>query len=316
VSLHILVAADVEPRHLEAIRATAPGLAVEHTADRARLLALAPTADVIVGWNVPPEVVRRAERLRWIHSTAAGVDQLLFPELLQREVLLTSSSGIHAEPLSEHVLGVLLMLSRRLHIAVRQQLARRWDRRTVLGDELGGKTLGILGLGAIGRAIAERARVFGMRVIGTRRSGAPVPHVEQVFPPEGLDEVLRRSDVLVVVLPLTPATRGLIGARELALLPPGAFLINVGRGAIVQEAALVDALRAGRLAGAALDVFEQEPLPPESPLWDLPQVIITPHVSGTTPRYYDRAIPLFCENLRRFLRGDPLLNVVDRERGY
>ncbi|MDQ7830006.1 MAG: D-2-hydroxyacid dehydrogenase [Armatimonadota bacterium] len=316
MSLHILVAADVEPRHLEAIRAAAPGLAVEHTTDRARLLALAPTADVIVGWSVPPEVVRRAERLRWIHSTAAGVDQLLFPELLQREVLLTSSSGIHAEPLSEHVLGVMLMLSRRLHVAVRQQLARRWDRRTVLGDELGGKTLGILGLGAIGRAIAERARVFGMRVIGTRRSGAPVPHVEQVFPPEGLDEVLRRSDVLVVVLPLTPATRGLIGARELALLPPGAFLINVGRGAIVQEAALVDALRAGRLAGAALDVFEQEPLPPESPLWDLPQVIITPHVSGTTPRYYDRAIPLFCENLRRFLRGEPLLNVVDRERGY
>jgi phosphoglycerate dehydrogenase-like enzyme len=140
--------------------------------------------------------------------------------------------------------------------------------------------------------------------------------VEQVFPPEGLDEVLRRSDVLVVVLPLTPATRGLIGARELTLLPPGAFLINVGRGAIVQEAALLDALRAGRLAGAALDVFEQEPLPLESPLWDLPQVIITPHVSGTTPRYYDRAIPLFCENLRRFLRGEPLLNVVDRERGY
>jgi phosphoglycerate dehydrogenase-like enzyme len=155
-----------------------------------------------------------------------------------------------------------------------------------------------------------------MRVIGIKRTPSPVPYVERVLPPEGLDEVLAESDAVVIALPLTPQTRGLIGERELRLMKPTAFLINVGRGPIVQEAALLRALREGWIAGAALDVFEREPLPPDSPFYDLENVILTPHVAGTSPRYMDRAIPLFCENLARYLRGETLLNVVDKERGY
>lgn len=303
-------------RHLAQVRAAAPGARIEKTLDRARLLALASGADVMVGWNVPREVVARAGRLRWIHSTAAGVDQLLHPEVIERGILLTGSSGIHALSISEHVLALALAHSRRLPQAIRHQVARRWDRASTIGWELAGQTMGILGLGAIGQSLATRAAALGMRVIGTKRTPGPLPGVERILGPDGLDEVLSAADVLVIILPLTSATRGVIGARELALMKPSAFLINVARGAIVQEAALIDALRAGRLAGAGLDVFEREPLPQDSPLYGMEQVIITPHVSGAVPGYYDRAIPLFCENLRRYVAGEPLLNVVDLARGY
>lgn len=315
-ALTILVVADVTDQHLAQIRAAAPGARLEKTLDRARLLDLAPEADVMVGWNLPREVVQRAARLRWIHSTAAGVDQLLYPEVLERGTLLTGSSGIHATSISEHVLALALAHSRRLPQAIRQQAARRWDRPPTIGWELAGQQMGILGLGAIGQALAARAAALGMRVIGTKRSPGVLPGVERVLGPDGLDEVLRDADVLVIILPLTEETRGLIGARELALMKPSAFLINVARGAIVQETALIEALGAGRLAGAGLDVFEREPLPQDSPLYGMEQVIVTPHVSGAVPGYYDRAIPLFCENLRRYLAGEPLLNVVDLARGY
>src|SRR3990172_212047 len=205
---------------------------------------------------------------------------------------------------------------RGLPVATRNQMTHRWDRASVIGEELWGKTVGILGLGSIGREVAARCRAFGMRVIGTKRTPAAVPHVDQVLPPDGLDEVLRAADYLVIILPLTEQTRGLIGARELGLMKPTAYLINVARGAIVQEAALIAALRTGRLRGAGLDVFEREPLPQDSPLWEMEQVILTPHVSGAVPDYYDRALPLFCENLSRFLTGAPLLNMVDKRQGY
>ncbi len=315
-ALTILVVADVADRHLAQIRTAAAGARIEKTLDRSRLLDLAPDADVMVGWAVPREVVQRAARLRWIHSTAAGVDQLLHPEVIQRGTLVTGSRGIHATSISEHVLALALAHSRRLPQAIRHQAARRWDRASTMGWELAGQTMGILGLGAIGRALAARAAALGMRVIGTKRTPAALPGVERVLGPDGLEEVLRDSDVLVIILPLTAETRGLIGARELALMKPTAFLINVARGAVVSERALIEALRAGRLAGAGLDVFEREPLPQDSPLFGMEQVIMTPHVSGAVPGYYDRAIPLFCENLRRYLAGEPLLNVVDPARGY
>jgi len=164
--------------------------------------------------------------------------------------------------------------------------------------------------------VARRAQAFGLRVVGTKRTAAPVPGVDRVYPPEGLEEVLRVSQILVLTLPLTRETRGIVGERELGLLPRGAFLVNVGRGGLVQEAALVAALRDGHLAGAGLDVFEEEPLPPDSPLWTLPGVLITPHVAGAFRGYMDRVVPLFCENLRRYLDGRPLQSVVDVTRGY
>ncbi len=279
-------------------------------------IALAPTAEIMVGWNVPREAVQQAPRLRWVHSTGAGVDRLLFPEILEREVLLTTSSGIH-HSLIEHVLAVVLALSRRLHLAVRNQIQHRWERSPrMMGDEIAGQTLGILGLGAIGTELAGKAHALGMRVIGTKRTPAPMPGVERVLPPDGLTDVLREADAVVVALPLTPATRGLIGEPELRTMKPTAVLINIGRGPIVQERVLIQALQERWIAGAALDVFEEEPLPAESPLYDLENVIITPHVSGASPHYMDRAVPVFCENLAAYLQGRPLRNMVDKGRGY
>lgn len=316
-ALRLLVVLPVEEHHLNQIRQVAPEAEVEQTTDRARVVDLAPEVDVIVGWNVSREAVQRAGRLRWIHSTAAGVDQLLHPEILERDIILTTSSGIHAESITEHVLALMLAFARRLHVAIRNQLAHRWDRPSTVGRELRGKTVGILGLGHIGREVAARAVALGMRVIGTKHTPEPVLHADRVLGPEGLDEVLRGADYLVITLPLTSETRGLIGPRELGVMKPSAYLINVARGAIVQEAALIEALRQGRLAGAGLDVFEREPLPQDSPLYEMEQVILTPHVSGGGGTgYYDRAIPLFCENLRRYLTGEPLVNVVDKRRGY
>lgn len=285
-------------------------------ADRQQAIALAPDAEVMVGWNMPREAVQHAPRLRWIHSTAAGVDQLLYPEVLDREIMVTTSSGIH-HSLVEHVLAVLLALTRRLHIAMRNQIQHRWERsQRIMGDEIAGQTLGILGLGAIGTELATKAHALGMRVIGTKRTPAQIPGVERVLPPAGLAEVLRAADAVVIALPLTPATRGLIGERELRAMKSTAVLINVGRGPIVQEPALVQALREQWIAGAALDVFEVEPLPADSPFYALENVIVTPHVSGTSPYYMDRAVPVFSENLASYLQGRPLRNLVDKGRGY
>lgn len=285
-------------------------------ADRQQAIALAPDAEVMVGWNMPREAVQHAPRLRWIHSTAAGVDQLLYPEVLDREIMVTTSSGIH-HSLVEHVLAVLLALTRRLHIAMRNQIQHRWERsQRIMGDEIAGQTLGILGLGAIGTELATKADALGMRVIGTKRTPAQIPGVERVLPPAGLAEVLRAADAVVIALPLTPATRGLIGERELRAMKSTAVLINVGRGPIVQEPALVQALREQWIAGAALDVFEVEPLPADSPFYAMENVIVTPHVSGTSPYYMDRAVPVFSENLASYLQGRPLRNLVDKGRGY
>jgi phosphoglycerate dehydrogenase-like enzyme len=243
------------------------------------------------------------------------VDGLLIPQVMEGRVSLTHSVGIHAG-LPDHIMGFVLAFSRRLHQAVRSQMARRWDRAGTVGEELAGKVMGVLGLGAIGRVLAARAAAFEMRVIGTKRSPEPIPYVERVLPPEATDEVLREADYLVIILPLTPQTRGLIDARALGRMKRSAVLINVGRGQIVREDALIDALKRRTIAGAALDVFEREPLAADSPLYDMENVIMTPHVAGASHRYYDRAIPLFCENLRRYLDGRPLLNVVDPVRGY
>ncbi len=314
--LDVLILSRVADRHLEQIRSIDPRVRVTATADRTRANGMARDAEVIVGWLIPESVIERAPKLKWIHATAAGVDTLLFPQVLDGRVTLTSSVGIHTTVLPEHVMALVLAFARRLHVAVRNQMARRWDRASTMGEELDGKVLGILGLGAIGRALAPRAAAFGMRVIGTKRTPEPIPHVERVFPPEETDDVIRTADFLVILLPLTPQTRGVIDARALGLMKPTAVLINVGRGPIVEEAALIEALRTGGIAGAGLDVFDREPLPSDSLFYQMENVIVTPHVSGASPTYFDRAIPLFCENLRRYLTGAPLLNVVDPARGY
>lgn len=311
----VLVFTRLEDRHLAQLQAVDPRVRAVRVTDVQQARDLIPQAAVMVGWSIPEDVLARAPRLRWVHSSGAGVERLLVSPIIDGDVILTDSSGIH-RAMVEHVFGVILAFARRLHIAVRLQLAHRWDHAAVAGEELRGKTLGILGLGAIGRDLARAAAVFEMRVIGTKRQPAPVPGVERVYSPARLRDVLRESDYVVVALPLTLSTRGLIGESEFAVMKPSAVFVNIGRGAIVDEAALLAALGGGRIAGAALDVFVHEPLPADSPLYDMPNVIVTPHVAGSTPVYFDRVTALVAENLRRFLDGRSLLNVVDKEMGY
>jgi D-2-hydroxyacid dehydrogenase (NADP+) len=273
---------------------------------------------VITGW-LEQERLREARALRWVQTVGAGVERLLTPEIVARsELVITNASGIHAQPIAEHAFGFALMFARNLHLAAARQHEANWQsqpyRETI--RTLRGKTLGVLGLGAIGTRIAQIGAAFGLRVIGLKRTPEPVEHVSEVYGPDDLLPFLAQSDLLVNLLPLTAATRGWIGQPELAALPRGSFFINLGRGATVDTAALVEALRSGHLAGAGLDVTEPEPLPSDHPLWTLPNVIITPHYSGAQPAYFEELGELFLGNLERYLRGEPLRNVVDKQEGY
>jgi phosphoglycerate dehydrogenase-like enzyme len=237
-------------------------------------------------------------------------------------VVLTNSAGVHAEPMADTVLAMALHFVRGLDFAVRAQAERRWwkapyEAADTPVRELAECTMGIVGLGGIGAAVARRAVALGMRVVASRRRGSEGPPGVEVFSGAGaLERVLERSDVLVLTVPLTEETRGMIGARELARLPPGATVVNVGRGGVLDESALMEALRGGRLRGAALDVFEREPLPAESPLWGLANVLIIPHVSPTSHRFWRRQTDLIVENIQRYLAGRPLRNAVDKRAGY
>ena len=281
-----------------------------------------PEADIVLGWAVRPGNFARAKRLRWIQVTAAGVGPMLFPELIESPVVLTNGRGLHGAAMAEHAVGVMFAFVRKLHLARDAQRERRWIQRELWSEppafgELAGSTLGLIGFGSVGSAIAARARALGLTVIAVRRHPAsdPAPAHEQ-WGVERMPELLERADWLVLAAPHTPETGGLIGRPELARMKPGAVLINLGRGALVDQAALLEALEHGRLAGAALDVFEHEPLDTESRLWNLPQVIVTPHISGLGPRYWERSVELFARNLRAFAMGEPLVNVVDKRAGY
>lgn len=310
----ILSTLDFEGRHVAQIEAVNPRVRVVRVADRATWRTEAPDAEVILGFRPLRDGALGARRLRWVHAIGAGVENLC-RDVSGTEIIVTNNH-VHGDAIAEHVFALLLAHTRQLRAAFVLQADRRWDRRDLICAGLAGRTMGILGLGTIGGEVARRAAAFKMRVWGTKGTPEAIPGVERVLPPDGLEAVLRVSDVLVLAVPLTPATRGLLGRREIALLPQGAFVVNVGRGGLVDEAALADALRDGKLGGAGLDVFAEEPLPPTSPLWALPTVIITPHVSGEFPGYMDRIVPLFCDNLRRYLAGEPLRSVVDPARGY
>jgi phosphoglycerate dehydrogenase-like enzyme len=287
--------------------------------DLESVLASVPDADIMLCWRILPEVFAKASRLRWIQFGSAGIDHTLFPELIQSDVILTTLSGIHRTPVAEHVMALMLAMSHRLDIAIKQQCERVYDRLPISteADELCGKTVGILGLGKIGEEIARLCSAFGMRVIGTKQNiEKPIQYVEKVFSPSEMDIVLAESDYIVLVLPLTHRSVGLIGRREIEMMKTGARIVNVARGAMIDTAALIDALNSGRIAGAALDVFDVEPLPADSPLYDAPNVIITPHVAGANPKYAERAFEIFRANLHAFESGGSMINVFDRSRGY
>ena len=272
--------------------------------------------DAVIAPTLPwlPEALARLEHYGWIHFLSAGVEKIWDMPFSKDGVMLTKSSGVHGSPMSEFALGAMLYFAKSFDQFVEQSRARMWKRAWL--DELEGQTVTILGMGHIGGAIAQRAKAFGMNVIGVQRTPRDTPHVDTMVGLEQLSEVLPETQYLVVCLPLTSETTGLVDHAMLGHLPAGAVLVDISRGGVVQESAVVDALERGHLRGAALDVFEQEPLAPESPLWNNPKVLLTPHVSGTNPRYMEKAIEVFIANARRLVAGQPALTPVDTERRY
>lgn len=305
----------VSDEGIEAIRRIAPGAEVVTPSRDEQETCLA-DAQVVFG-SVPLDQLERARSIRWIHITSAGADRFVRSAIVrERGITLTNSSGCFGVPIAEHVFALMLGLTRRLTLAVRNQSRGEWVRPGPLGELLG-NTVGILGLGDIGTEVARRANAFGMRVVAMRRrQGSRPPFVEALYGPEGTDEVVRASDFLVLCLPGTDATREILSRERIESMKPGSYVINIGRGSLIDEPALVAALRSGHLAGAGLDVFAKEPLPEESPLWQMENVLITPHTAGNSPVHPGRTTSLFTRNLERFVKGEPLENVVDLEWGY
>jgi phosphoglycerate dehydrogenase-like enzyme len=292
--------------------------------DRQALRQALPEADVAFAAFLDRDLVPSLSRLRWLQAPAVGVGHILSPELIESPIVLTSARGVRARPMAEHVLGVMLALARQLPLVVRRQTEHQWalDEIEAAGSirTLSGRQLTIVGLGSIGIEVARLAAPLGMRVTAIRKHvDRPLPddiRIDEVAAPDRLRDLLPATDVLVLCAALTPETRQLIDRQALEAIKPGAFLINVGRGRMIDDDAVVEALRNGRLGGAAMDVFTREPLDPSSPYWDLPNVIVTPHMSGAMEDYWTPLVGLFAENLRRFESGRPLINVVDKEAGY
>jgi phosphoglycerate dehydrogenase-like enzyme len=277
-------------------------------------------ADVIVGWQISPEQLDRTSRLRWFHAGSAGVEHLDLRALHKHSVVLTNSRGVSAPNMAEHAIGMMVALARRFPRLMREQASRSWRDEDTHREvrELAGETLLIIGTGEIGSQVASRASAFGMRVEGLRRraGGQIPPNFDRIWSTDELSAALPGADHVVVTLPDTPGTRGLLDATALAACKPGAMIYNIGRGAVIDTPALVAALQSGHLGGAGLDVTEPEPLPADSPLWDLENVLITAHTSGASPRYWERQEALISDNLARYLEGRPLRNLVDYEHAY
>jgi D-2-hydroxyacid dehydrogenase (NADP+) len=298
--------------------AAAPNMRVVRTTERAEIEQALDDVEIAVG-SFPHDLLPHARSLRWLQEWGAGVDWLLRnPELAELDFTLTNASGVHAIPISEQIVGYLLAFARRLPAAIRAQDRRVWQapKRDQL-FELAGKTMLLVGVGAIGERTAVIAAALGMRVLGIRRNPAgDLPGVEAIYGSDQLLELLPEADCVVLTVPLSHATQGMIGERELRAMKPSSYLINIGRGGTIQQSALIQALREGWIAGAGLDVFEQEPLPATSPLWDLDNVVMTAHYAGLTPAYDQRALAIFLDNLRRYQAGETLKNVVDKAAGY
>ena len=308
-----------------------------------------PDTDVLMSWSSTAEQLASAKKLRWIHSPAAAVHRLMIPELAKSDVVVTSARGVHGPVVAEHVIALVLALAKRLPSAVRYQLQRKWGQELLWSErprprEIAGAMLGLVGLGSIGMEVARLASALGMRVIGVRETkittedteghrgktkapstrgksnrslGMTQPQwVSHTYGPDEIDVMLGQADYVVLAAPVTPRTRGLINAKRLAAMKRDAYLINVGRAPLIDEPALVTALREGSIAGAALDVFEPEPLAEGSPFWEMENVLITPHSAALTERLWERHFELLGNNLRRFMAGAPLLGTVDKARGY
>jgi phosphoglycerate dehydrogenase-like enzyme len=310
------------PEMPERIRARWPEMRIVYLPTYDHIMDEVPDTDIFVGFSLRPEQFLLARKLKWLHSTAAGVGQLMYPELRKSGIEVTNASGVHRVPMAEHILGTLIALARRFPDCFRYQQQSHWAQHELWAApvrlrELRGQILLFIGFGAIGQEVARIIRPLGMRVWAVTRSGRTEEGLaEQVFPASKLDEVLPQADFVVLAAPETPETRKMMGAREFTLMKSSAYFLNVSRGALVDEPALISALEQHKIAGAALDVASQEPLPPENPLWKLDNAFITPHMSAVSEHLWERQTDLLMENLERWFAGDELLNRVDLNRGY
>ena len=336
--IEILCTARFSDQVLDGLKAVSPRLHITqqtcHDADEvAAALKDHRSVEVLYTFHLPPDALELAPEIRWLQLHSAGANHILDHPIMQGDVDITTVSGIHATPIAEYAFASILAHRWRVPLWTHCQREREWPEgrwKLYARPELRGSTLGIIGYGSIGREVGRLGHAFGMRVLALRRSAGPSERgyaVENTGDPEGaiperfypagaLHEMLAECDYVVVALPLTPATLGFLGERELRAMKPTAYLVNIARGPIIDEGAVVRALREEWIAGAGLDVFEQEPLPDDSPLWDLENALISPHIAGFTPRYDERAATLFARNLARYLEGERLLNLVDKSAGY
>jgi phosphoglycerate dehydrogenase-like enzyme len=277
-------------------------------------------AEVILHWSGPRDMVRSAflasPNLRWLHSRSAGLDSMLFPELVQSPIPVTNGTGVFSQSLGEFALAVILYFAKDIRRLLRNQEACRWEQYDM--EELPGQTVGIVAYGDIGRAVASRVHAMGMRVLALKRHApsSPDPWIERFYGPDQLHAMLSECDYVVVAAPLTAETRHMIGDDAIAVMKPNAVVINVGRGPVIHQAALVRALAAGKIKGAGLDVFEHEPIPPDDPIFKLPNVLISPHTADHTKDWLNQAMRFFLEQYQRFSNGQPLENIVEKHLGY
>jgi phosphoglycerate dehydrogenase-like enzyme len=312
----------IPPWFSERLRRDFPQIEVVHLPNYDHVLEEIADADIAISWSLRGDQIKAAQKLQWIHSTAAAVHQMMTPELRATDIIVTNARDVHGPVVAEHAIALAFALAKRLPQAVRYQQQGHWAQHDLWDArprprELKGATMTIVGMGAIGEPLALLAKSLGMRVIGVREHPERRSDLaDAVHGFEELDRALSAGDFIVLAIPVTPKTRHLMNAERLARLKPDAYLINVGRGVLIDETALVDALRANSFGGAALDVTAEEPLPSESPLWELENVLITPHIAGLTEKMWERHYEHYTKNLRKFLEGKPLLWVVDKERGY
>ncbi|MFA1820212.1 D-2-hydroxyacid dehydrogenase [Virgibacillus oceani] len=315
----IVVNLELEEAYLTKIKEAALGFEIVAGEDLDELQPHLKEAEVIVRWkkSIEPIILEHNKKLRWVQNWSAGVNNLPLEELENRGVVATSANGVHAYPISETVFAHMLGLTRKLHTYIRQQQEKKWD-DAELNLEMHEKTIGIIGVGAIGHETAKIAKAFGMKVLGMRYSGEMTDNVDRMYTPDQLDELLVQCDYVVITLPLTKETIGLFSKEQFRQMKDTAFIINIGRGPIIEEEDLIHALQNNEIAGAGLDVFATEPLPENSPLWEMENVIVTPHTAGATAHYTKRVMEdIFIPNLRRYVLGKtPNINVVNYTRGY
>jgi phosphoglycerate dehydrogenase-like enzyme len=307
----------------EKIQAAFPQLKVERVTTYEGIDDELAGAEILFSDSLRPEQFAVARNLRWIHSPSAGVHQLMFPELIASDVILTNAREVHGRGVAEHVMALILALAKRIPQSVRFQQKHVWGQKILWDDgacpaDVAGATLGLVGFGSIGSCVAKYAHAMDMKVVVVREHPGKTPpaSVAEELPRSRLHDALARADYVVLCPPLTPSTRGMIGREEFARMKPTAYLINVGRGPLLVESDLIEALRERKISGAALDVFDQEPLPADSPLWDLDNLLITPHTAGMDTRLWEHHYRLFSENLRRYFAGEPLQGMVDKCQGY